>query len=534
MTITLHRYIVKDLLKTFLLATVGLTVVLSLGSILQPAQEYGVSPAQALLLIVYFIPVILTFVMPISALFAAALTYGRFASDNELDACRASGVSTLNLMLSALMLAVLVSVANLLLNFYVVPHFISKTEQNIKANVRNIVFRSIEKQGYYDFSDSSRGSNTYILADKVDLNEDVLLGVNILQTKGGKAKSLTSVSQADVDFESTDSYNYISAVAQDVYQADASGVIYSQKLPIKGKFAPLLLDNIRFKKLSDLKAIKNDVLLFNPVDDYANSVLVRLRSEMLAEAISRRSEDSSSRYYQLNSDQKIVMLSASESEVGSSDNVISLTDVSLYEYSMDNPDELLNKWVSSSGTLDINDQWGQGSWTLVLDNAVWTDKNGVTGLPISYSVRGIYTPQDISNDLDGYKLEVIQNVTPITESEKLQRLKAEFDDLLAETSAAMAVEMNSRMVLGLGCILLVLCGAALGVLFKGGHALTSFGISVVPAGILIVFIMMGRNLTKNIVRNQGGTGELGILLMWAGLLVLLVLLLYIYKKLLKT
>jgi lipopolysaccharide export LptBFGC system permease protein LptF len=39
MTIILHKYISKDLVKTFLLATVGLTVVLSLGSILQPVQE---------------------------------------------------------------------------------------------------------------------------------------------------------------------------------------------------------------------------------------------------------------------------------------------------------------------------------------------------------------------------------------------------------------------------------------------------------------------------------------------------------------
>jgi lipopolysaccharide export LptBFGC system permease protein LptF len=472
--------------------------------------------------------------MPISALFAAALTYGRFASDNELDACRASGVSTLNLMLSAFTLAVLVSAANLMLNFYVVPHFINKTEKNIKANVRNIVFRSIDKQGYYEFRDSSKGSNTYILADNVDVQEDVLVGVNILQTKEGKPKSLISVAQADVDFESTDSYNYISAVAQNVYQADASGVIYSQRLPIKGKFPPLLLDNIRFKKLSDLKKISNDLLLFSPVNAEANQVLVRLRSELLAQAVADKAADASNPFYQLNSDEKIVLISAAQSRVGSDDNIIYFDDILMYEYSMSQPDVLLNTWRAKTGSMDINEQWQQGTWTMILDNAVWTDSAGVTGLPVSHSIRGLYTPDDISSLLEGYKLEVIQNVTPRSESQRLQELKDDFEKLVADTSAAMRVEVNSRLVLGLGCILLVLCGAALGVLYKGGHALTSFGISVVPAGILIVFIMMGRNLTKNIVRNHGGTGELGILLMWSGLLVLVILLLAIYRKLLKT
>jgi len=179
-------------------------------------------------------------------------------------------------------------------------------------------------------------------------------------------------------------------------------------------------------------------------------------------------------------------------------------------------------------------QWQQDRWTLILENAVWADKNDVKGLPVSHSVRGLYTPAEISGVLEGYQPEVIDNVTPHTESDKLIKLKDDFAEIVADTSAAMSVEMNSRLVFGLGCVLLVLCGAALGVIYKGGHALTSFGISVVPAGILIVFIVMGRNLTKNIIKNHGGTGELGILLMWAGLLVLAILLTAIYRKLLKT
>jgi lipopolysaccharide export system permease protein len=71
---------------------VALTLIVSLGGILRPVQEFGVAPRQVVDILSYFMPISLTFVLPVAALFAAALAYGRFASDNELDACRASGV----------------------------------------------------------------------------------------------------------------------------------------------------------------------------------------------------------------------------------------------------------------------------------------------------------------------------------------------------------------------------------------------------------------------------------------------------------
>ncbi|HEC01947.1 MAG TPA: LptF/LptG family permease, partial [Phycisphaerales bacterium] len=92
MLFTLHRYIFRELFRVFLLAAVGLTLILSLGSILQPVQEFGLGSRQVVHLMGYFLPITLTFVLPMAALFAGALVYGRFASDNEYDACRATGV----------------------------------------------------------------------------------------------------------------------------------------------------------------------------------------------------------------------------------------------------------------------------------------------------------------------------------------------------------------------------------------------------------------------------------------------------------
>ncbi len=55
MVVTLHRYIFRELMKIFLLTTFALSVILCLGSVLEPIQQYGVGPAQILNLVFYFI-----------------------------------------------------------------------------------------------------------------------------------------------------------------------------------------------------------------------------------------------------------------------------------------------------------------------------------------------------------------------------------------------------------------------------------------------------------------------------------------------
>jgi hypothetical protein len=51
MIFTLQRYIFREAFKVFVLAAVALTLIMSLGSIVRPVQEYGVGPRQALHLI---------------------------------------------------------------------------------------------------------------------------------------------------------------------------------------------------------------------------------------------------------------------------------------------------------------------------------------------------------------------------------------------------------------------------------------------------------------------------------------------------
>ena len=182
MVFTLHRYIFRELMKVFLLAAVALTLMLSLGMILRPIQEFGAGPRQVVHLIGYFLPITLTFVLPMAALFSGALVYGRFASDNELDACRASGISLLTLVYPGFLLAVIVAIANLLLSFHVMPVFVQRAESSLKADAQQIIFRNIQRKGYYKPPDT--GKEQYLIyADQSNLAEEMLRGVIIAEVK---------------------------------------------------------------------------------------------------------------------------------------------------------------------------------------------------------------------------------------------------------------------------------------------------------------------------------------------------------------
>jgi lipopolysaccharide export LptBFGC system permease protein LptF len=101
---------------------------------------------------------------------------------------------------------------------------------------------------------------------------------------------------------------------------------------------------------------------------------------------------------------------------------------------------------------------------------------------------------------------------------------------LARVNNEIDAELHSRLVLGLGCVSLILTGLALGIHLRGGHLLSAFGASAIPAGILIAFILAGKQITEN----PATSAAMGVTVMWMGFVVLGVLTLILYRRLLKT
>ena len=92
----LRDYILKEFSHSFLLSLVVFTFAFLIGNIIQIANlviNKGVSIVAVFKLLFFMVPWLLSFTFPMASLTSVILTFGRFSSDGELTAMRASGVS---------------------------------------------------------------------------------------------------------------------------------------------------------------------------------------------------------------------------------------------------------------------------------------------------------------------------------------------------------------------------------------------------------------------------------------------------------
>lgn len=115
----LRNYIIKEFSHSFALSIVVFTFAFLVGNVIQIANlviNKGVSPVSVLKLLFFMIPWLLSFTFPMASLTSVILTFGRFSSDGELTAMKASGISLYRIALPVLMLGAIISAATFILN----------------------------------------------------------------------------------------------------------------------------------------------------------------------------------------------------------------------------------------------------------------------------------------------------------------------------------------------------------------------------------------------------------------------------------
>src|SRR5947207_13137842 len=123
MSKTLFWYVMRDLLRVFLMTSAVLAGLMSFGGLLKPLMQYGLSGGQVAKMLMYFMPATQTWSLPIAALFATTVVYGRLAADNEITACRAHGISYMTMALPAFWLALLLACISFACLSFIVPGF---------------------------------------------------------------------------------------------------------------------------------------------------------------------------------------------------------------------------------------------------------------------------------------------------------------------------------------------------------------------------------------------------------------------------
>jgi lipopolysaccharide export LptBFGC system permease protein LptF len=538
MIYTLQRYIFRELFKIFVLATIALTLILSLGGILRPVQEYGVGTRQVLHILLYFMPVTMTFVLPIAALFASALAYGRFASDNELDACRASGIGISTLVYPGLILAILVAIANLLLSFHVMPYFVRLAEKSLKADAKQILFRNIQRHGYYSLPPDDR---YLIYADYADLKTDTLYGIVVIESSPQGLRRIITCESARVSFNPHDRFNEVQLITHNTRQLGGLDDMWFEveAASFRQEFGSLLGDDIKFKKIQEMKQIRANPVLFDPVAKVAHQAYLQLAAELLARDIRTKLSASPSEFYQLGGKSQTVRFSAAGCVPDNEPAVLLRAPVLVEEYTKQ-PDGPRRRFRCEKAAIYVDDSTpGQASTSpaepqlhLQLSNAkvVETEQSvfhhAIGDLAMPEAVRRTLLSRPILQLLMPGSMPSVLEGPP---SPRLAGLESMLNREVRDALVDIKAEINLRLVFGIGCIPMILIGIGLGIIKRGGHLLGAFGVSCLPGAVLIVAIISG----KQVAGNPRWEPTPGILIMWSGLVFLLLLTAVIYNRLLR-
>src|SRR2546423_8530263 len=88
-------------------------------------------------------------------------------------------------------------------------------------------------------------------------------------------------------------------------------------------------------------------------------------------------------------------------------------------------------------------------------------------------------------------------------------------------------EIHSRASFAISCLVLVLTGCALGMMFRSSNFLSAFAVSFIPAILCIVLIVTGQQVCNHASKGMG----LGLAFIWSGNAIVLALAVTLIGKL---
>lgn len=176
------RYILFEILKTFLIALSSMTFFIVMVFLVQEAWREKLTLETILQLIPFTLPTALSFSIPATILFAVCVVYGRMTSANEVVAVKSAGITPLVVLIPGLVVAFLLSLATVYLNDVAVSWGRKGVYRVILNSSAETIYTMLKAQGQF-----SKG-RIYIDVDRV--NGSKLVNPFIVRTGTSEADSL--------------------------------------------------------------------------------------------------------------------------------------------------------------------------------------------------------------------------------------------------------------------------------------------------------------------------------------------------------
>jgi lipopolysaccharide export LptBFGC system permease protein LptF len=514
---TLQRYIFREMGKAFLLAAVALAGVVGLGGgILNMIKLGEATPDQLFRLMALLLPLSIALTLPIAALFSAAATYGRLSGDNEFVACRSSGINIHVLFLPCVVLSLLSAGVSFAFTNFVIPGMVRNLNEFIGADVGTLIRQRLDRPRGLTLGGRYRIHADECVTDPVDPGRLTLRGIAFVEVEGdqwvrfGTARELrVGIDRNEADFQVSGALagmSYYDRKADQFVEVDQQ-TIASSRLPTP------VPQKIKYLNLQELLHYLSYPGNWHEVREEVKALRQAAGKLIVYDALW---EDwSADKALTLADGRTTVSIKAASGGIIPRGGGIELTDAT------------------------IEERRQSGRRTSDAQRAVLEVTRGETiadsGLKIElYDVRltdgrvSVQKPRE-TLALMGIDPELIARVERISEDDLLSSSKATANDPLVErrtkarekwgsTCRQIVGSIHERLAFSISVLVLVILGAALGIILRGSHVITAFGISFVPTLFVIITIVMGKQMANNAT-----TYGLGIWVIWSGILLVAVL-----------
>jgi len=516
MILTLQRYVTRELLKTFALTAIGLTLVFSLCGLFMNMLHADILKAIQIAKILFLVlPVATTLTLPVSALFACAIVYGRLAADREFDACKASGINILRLLVPAVGLSVFTAGFTFASLNFLIPKITEQLNSIVKGDLQKVVYQALKTKGYGEFGGYYlRAGKTHLFDDNPDLKTILIEQAVFIQYEHDELTRCGTAESAQFDFSTDPSREMVTLGATlkkvRLLDIDREQLLEDEERP----FAPVGLPsetklNPKWLNLPQLLHYRD-----HPTE------LPMGRSRMLKlQALVREAQFYRYVREQLEGPKKMLELKDDRVRYEIRANAVRLDSESLRpELSKVHVAEFYRTgkrtYEADNCRIEVSRGGGGGtsphaSVTLggkvvmadssdpkhTIERRKWDlDKVGLSGLisvlpplPDDRTLLGDYSsPQSVRADLPSLGLGTRVDDAREADRESVFSIRQRLTGLV-----------HSQLAFSASSLVILVLAAALGIICRGGQVLTAFVISFIPGLLVVVMNIMGRQLSKN-------------------------------------
>lgn len=541
MIVILQKYILRELLRAFAMTAVALTCMMAFGGgLMDLMNAKGITANEMLKIMMYMLPIVMAYSLPVSALFSTTIVYGRLAASNEIDACRASGVNIFKLMGPAVLLSIAVSVTTFELENDMMPRLMNKIEALVKRDMQTLATQELKRKGFVSYMKFAMHCEQVDGSVQPDIDRKgkqnspgyIQLGkVAFVRNEGGTPSFFGTAKTAQVLFDHRDDGLAISVNLNQVraYDAAKGQMVDMEFLPLDRpvRVPALTRKRVKFLSLEDLVATKDEPALFNDARNAIRTACMELMKGAAYESLGnmRRRQgfcqlsDASGNTY---------VLEADLFQQFDTDGHFELSGVKVVRKDKNGTRTFLAKKGSihaaaTGGGVIIHVPkdgrpaslaWNADALPVfnVSLNSVKVAELGDSERQ-SISLNGLLSPRSVLDQVRPVTLQsLLDEQTPIKYTGRFSDRRLQAIDDYEMVRRKCSAELHTRIVYSLSSLVLLVMGAALGTMFRGGHFVSAFALSFIPLMIVVIMLLLGKRMSE--VTDPA----IGAAVIWSGLI----------------